>query len=106
MAKEHILFDKTEIVVRVSMGNNVSMMNLQYSDITSISIAPCEQKKLFGSKPSEKISIVAKKLSSPIELYMHEEKDFWDGYKLGIAKFAKDNRISFHNELESEGSEQ
>lgn len=102
MAKEHLLFDKTEIVVRVAMGNNVGMMNLQYGDITSISIAPCEQKKLLGSKPSEKISIVAKKLSEPIALFMHEEKNYWDEYKAGIEKFAKDNRISFHNELEPE----
>lgn len=99
MAKEHLLFDKTELMAVVRMGNRFSIINLKYSDILSITFKPCEEKGLLKSKPSECIELKVKNRNQPLTYFMHEEKNFWDGYKTNLRKFAKDNRITFVDEL-------
>ena len=99
MAKEHILFDKTEIIVAVSMGNNMQLVNLPASSITSITIAACEERKLLVAKPSEMISIVTSRMGEPITMYKSKEAKYWESYKKGLEDFAAYNRISFHKNV-------
>ncbi|MBR5115365.1 MAG: hypothetical protein IK101_08765 [Oscillospiraceae bacterium] len=106
MAKEHLLFDKTELMAVVKMGNNYAMRNLKYSDIISISLKPCEKKGIFKSSPSECIELKLKNSNMPLVYFKHEEEKFWDGYKEKIVKFAKDNRITLVDELNGEHSAQ
>ena len=102
MAKEHLLFDKTELMAVVKMGNNYAMRNLKYSDFISISFKPCEKKGLFKSSPSECIELKLKNSNMPLVYFKHEEVKFWDGYKAGLTKFAKENRITLVDELSGE----
>ena len=100
MAKEHILFDKTEIMAAVFFGNSAQLVNLKYSDIISISIKPFQEKAMFGKKPSEIIEIKCKGQNFPITYTKLKEKKFWEGYKANLKKFAKDNRITFNDETQ------
>lgn len=102
MAKEHLLFDKTELMAVVRMGNNFAVKNLKYSDILSIAFKPCEKKGLFKSTPSECIELKVKNQNQPIYYYKHEEGKFWDGYIAGLKTFAKNNRITLSDELSGE----
>ena len=102
MAKEHLLFDKTELMAVVKMGNNYAMRNLKYSDFISITLKPCEKKGLFKSSPSECIELKLKNSNMPLVYFKHEEEKFCDGYKEKIVKFAKDNRITLNDELSGE----
>lgn len=105
MAKEHLLFDKTELNAVVRYGNTFAMRNLKYSDIQSISLKPCSEKGLFGSKPSEMIELKVIREAFPIVYYKGKEKQFWDSYKAGLRKFAKANRITLDDELDGNKAE-
>lgn len=100
MAKEHMLFDKTEIILGVTMGNKVERVSLQASNITSITISTCEERKFLISKPSEKIIIMSNKMAQPIEFYKSKEEKYWESYKTQLEQFAKNNRISFHKNVD------
>lgn len=93
MAKEHIIFDKTELVVAILGGKEAHMENVKYSDIINITFKP-GTKGLFGS--GEIIEIKTRK--QVITFEEKKEKKFWEGYKAGLRKFAKDNRITLHEE--------
>ena len=97
--KERILFDKTEIVAVVVNGKSVQVLNLTYDKIVSIQFDKAVARGLFGSKPSEKITITVRGREAPVVYLKHKEGDFFEGYKAGLAKFAKDNKISFHDGL-------
>ncbi len=99
MAKEHLLFDKTEIMAVVRFGNNYAMKNLKYSDILEITFKPCEKKGLFKSTPSECIELKVKNQNQPITYFKYDEGKFWDGYIAGLKTFAKNNRITLVDEL-------
>lgn len=97
MAKKqpNILFDKTELVLRI-LGDHPRSMNVTYDKIMSIVIEPCEEKKLFKKVPSEEIIIKLRMdPENPIRFVKSIENDFFDGYKTSLAKFAKDNKLSF-----------
>lgn len=98
MAKEHLLFDKTEITAAVLSSNPPHVANLQASKISSIAIKPFDEKAAFGKKPSEKIEIFVRGNAEPIVYTKLKEKAFWDVYKANLKKFAKDNRITFTDE--------
>jgi hypothetical protein len=98
MAKEHLFFDKTEITAAVLSSNPPHVANLQASRISSIIIKPFEEKVAFGKKPSERIEIFVRGNSEPIVYTKLKEKEFWERYKTGLKKFAKDNRITFTDE--------
>jgi hypothetical protein len=109
VAKEHLLFDKTEIVAMVMVKNEraqkrAQMVNLKYDKIVSISIKPHEEKTLFGKKPSELIEIVVSGRSEPIVYTKLKEIKFWEGYKQGLEIFARENRISFTDETATEAA--
>jgi hypothetical protein len=96
MAKEHIIFDKTEIIVAVVGDKNAHLENIKYSDIINVTFKLADKKPLFGEKPE---LIVIKTKRNSITLNQKQEKKFWDGYKAGLEKFCADNRLTLHNEL-------
>ncbi len=98
MAKEKILFDKTELVCGIVFGSSASVVNLKYSDIISIKFIPTPEKKLFKTVMSERIEIKCKNQAYPIVYLKSQEKKFWENYKDGLRKFAKDNRITLEDE--------
>ena len=98
MAKEHILFDKTELMAMAYMGNIAQMVNLKYNNITGISIKPIMEKSGFSKKPSEIIEIKVNNMPVPLTYTMLKEKQFWDSYKTNLKKFAKNNRITLIDE--------
>ena len=97
---EKIMFDKTEIIFVDLSGKRAQVINLPYDKITSVHFDKTKVKGLFGSKDSERISISVRGKEQPLTLVQAKEKaDLWEGYKNGLDKFCKDNRVSFYNEL-------
>ena len=97
MAKEKLLFDKTELVCGIVMGSAATVVNVKYSDIIYIKFTPFEEKSLFRKVPSEMIEIKTKNQPFPIVYTMQKEKKYWERYKSGLEKFAKDNRITLED---------
>ena len=95
MAKEKLLFDKTELVCGILMGNSATVVNVKYSDILSIKFIPTEEKGFLRKVPSEMFEIKCK--NNSIYYNKKDEKPFWDKYKAGLVKFAKDNRITLED---------
>lgn len=101
MAGRHIICDKTEIILNYQDNKKYKVINLTYDQITRISFEPCTEFKLFRRVPSEKITIVTKKVENPIVYTKLKHQNLFEAYKEELAKFAKDNRITFFNSLES-----
>ena len=97
MARRHILFDKTELVVIFPEGKSYKVLNLQYSDIQRIQIDPLEERKFLSKVPSEKISIVTGKRREPIVYTKLKEKQYWEEYKEKLAAFAQAHSITFRD---------
>lgn len=103
MARKHIFCEKTELVLIILMGNGAFSMNLTYDQIVRIQFEPCTERKfLFFKSPSEKIVFVTRKNERPVEFLKSKEKEFFEEYKVELEKFAKNNRISFTNNLVSD----
>ncbi len=98
MAKEHIIFDKTEIIVAVLNNGPAHLENIKYSDIINITFKKADKKPLFGAALEE---IVIKTKKQSITIDQKKEKKFWDSYKAGLEKFCSDNRLTLYNQLES-----
>lgn len=96
MAKEKLLFDKTELVCGQMMGNRGTVVNVKYSDIIHISFLKTEEKGFLKKVPSERIEIKLKN-GSFITYNKKEEEKFWDKYKAGLVKFAQDNRLTLED---------
>ena len=97
MAKEHIIFDKTEIIVAVLNDGPAHLENIKYSDIINITFKTAEKKPLFGARPEE---IIIKTKKNSITFIQNKEKKFWEEYKTGLRKFCSDNRITLYDQLE------
>lgn len=95
MAKEKLLFDKTELVCGILMGNMATVVNVKYSDIICIKFLPFEEKGFLKKVPSEMIEIKCK--TNSIYYTKKAEKKYWDKYKDGLRKFARDNRITLED---------
>ena len=95
-----ILYDKTEIIAVDLSGKRAQALNLTYEKIISIQFDNDTVSKLFKKVPSEKISITIRGREAPLVYYQVEEKGYWDQYKNDLTKFAKDNRVSFRNNLQ------
>ncbi len=102
MAQRHVYFDKTELVLAFAQGKKFRSLNLSYDQITRIQFDECTEYSLFRRVPSEKITVVTPKRGEPIVYTKMKEKKFFDEYKAGFEKFAKDNRITFQNNLGTE----
>jgi hypothetical protein len=96
MAKNHLICDKTEIIVTVLMGNQWKNVNITADKIKRIQFDKCRERAgLFRTVDSEKISIEFSPAPAPIVLFRQKEKKFFDGYKTQLEKFAKDNHLTF-----------
>ena len=96
MAKEHIIFDKTEIIVAVVNEGQPHLENIKYSDIINVTFKKAEKKSLFGGESEE---IIIKMKNKSVSLDQKKEKQFWESYKTGLEKFCSDNRLTLYNEL-------
>ena len=113
MPKADILFDKTEFVLRMA-DKQAMTMNIRADQITTITFQPTMQKKLFKKIPSEVMLIKTKGGAGgpggpgggsdgmPItkEALESKEKGSWDKAKKQMLKFAKDNKMTVHEENE------
>lgn len=106
MPKADILFDKTEFVLR--MADKMAMtMNIRADQITTITIRPTLQKKLFKKIDSE-VMLVKTKGGGPgggeipitKDSLESKEKGSYEKAKKSMLKFAKDNNITLHEEKE------
>jgi len=95
MAYEHIMFDKTEIVLIVMGKKKPQVLNVTYDKIMRIQFDRFMVRKLFKKVPSEKIIIMIRGRDSAVEFTKLKEKKFFGIYKEGLRKFAKDNRLTF-----------
>lgn len=95
MAKEHIIFDKTEIIAAVLNVKKPFMENIKYSDIIYVKFRMTEGG--FLSKAQETIEIKTGKRTIVFE--QKKEKAFWEDYKTKLKDFCARNRVSLLNEL-------
>ena len=98
MAREKILFDKTEIILTVVGKKKVQLVNLTCDKITSVSVDPAKG-RILGIIPvdSETITVRASGRAEPIVFWKHQEKQFFDSYKEKLADFCKNNRVTFYD---------
>lgn len=102
MAKADIMFDKTEIVLRVAEKKPV-ILNIRAEQITTVTFRPMVCKKLFKSVPSEVMLIKFRGGPTdgmPVTKDAIEtmKKGSWDGVKQQMISFCKDNKLTLHEE--------
>ena len=96
MAKNHLLCDKTVIIVTVLMGNQWRNVNLTADKIKRIQFDKCKERAFpFKKVDSEKITIEYSPSEIPIVIYKGKEKKFLETYKTQLEKFARDNHLTF-----------
>jgi hypothetical protein len=93
MAKNHLIVDKTEVIVTVLMGNQWRNVPIPADKIKRIQFDKCQEKvwKVL-KKDSEKITIEA---AMPVTIFKLKEAQFFDSYKQQLAEFAKRNNLTF-----------
>jgi len=97
MAKEHLIFDKTEIIAAVLNTKKPFMENIKYSDIINVRYYMSPDGGLF-KKPHEVIEI---KTGKRVITYEYpKEKQFWDSYKTQLEAFCARNRVSLIDDRE------
>jgi len=99
MAKPHILIDKTELVLMVVIKNKFKIVNLQKGDISRIQFDEIKEFKFFRRIPSESIRIFSRKSIEPYKYTKKREKAFWEGYKEKLTHFAKNNMVTFADNI-------
>jgi hypothetical protein len=99
MAYEHIMFDKTEIVLIVMGKKKPQVLNVTYDKIMRIQFDRFMERKFFKKVPSEKIIIMIRGRDSAVEFTKLKEKKYFEKYKEGLRKFAKDNRLTFMDNI-------
>ena len=96
MAVRRIFVDKTELVLMVPKKNKVVRKSLTSGEIARIQFDK-QETKLFGifNIETEAIKIVSGKLGAPIVYKKSQNKKYFDEYKRELEKFAKDNFVTF-----------
>ena len=96
MAPKRIFLDKTEIVFMVPAQKKVVRRELAAKDIVRIQF-DAKETKLLGIIPQkdETITVVSGKLGAPIVYKKSQNKKYFDEYKTGLARFAKENNVTF-----------
>ena len=100
MAPRRIFPDKTEIIFMVPAKGKVVRKSLTAGEIVRIQFDKCKE-NILGIIPrdSESITIVSGKLANPLVYKKLENKQFFDAYKSELERFAKENKVSFTNNL-------
>lgn len=94
MAKDHLIMDKTEIIATLLLGNRWANVSARADRITRIQFDHITTRKLiFFKVKDEQITITTNPM--PIVFRRSQEKGYFDEYKQRLAKFAKDNNITF-----------
>jgi hypothetical protein len=101
MAKKHLIIDKTELIATLLMGNQWRNVAVTADKIRRIQYDKCVEKSLFKKVESEKITIEAS-ASPPIVFFKSKEKEFFEEYKQDLEKFAKNNRLTFVDNIAGE----
>ncbi len=100
MAKRRIYCDGAEMILFWDGRQHEETMSLKSNEIASIKFLKTTEKKfLFFNSESEKIEIKPSKLAYSITYSKSKAKEFFEQYKEELAKFAKDNNVTFHNTL-------
>ena len=99
MAVEHVMCDKTELVLVVLEKKKAVTLNVRYDEIQSIRFQPCKEFKFLSKVDSEKIVIATSKYPKPVVYTKRKEKKYFEKYKTELEKFAKNNNITFYNDL-------
>ena len=100
MAKRRIFCDGRELVLLYNTKNGEESLNLSRSEIASIQFGKYIERKFFFFKvQTEKIEIKPSKKPFSIVYTKSRAKEFFERYKEELASFAKDNRVTFHNNL-------
>ena len=100
MAPKRIFLDKTEIVFMVPAQKKVVRRELAAKDIVRIQF-DAKETKLLGIIPQkdETITVVSGKLGTPIVYRKTQNKKYFDEYKSGLARFAKENYVTFTDNI-------
>jgi hypothetical protein len=100
MAKdEPIIIDKTELILSPAAGSS-AILNIAYDKILRIEFRKCEETKLFKKVPSEQIVFMIRGREDPVVIFKSRvSDDQFEGYKAGLQRFAKDNRVSLASNL-------
>ena len=94
-----IIFDKTEIVMKYKTKNAVQSINLTYDQIKNIRINSSKEWRFLRRVPSEEIIITHSKNVTPIVYTKMKDKRYFESYKSGLRKFAKDNGITLYDNV-------
>ena len=95
--------DKTEInAVYADAKGKLARISLTYDKVISITFEKCWERKLFKKIESERITLRIKGRMDPIYYYKLREGEFYESYKRDFEKFAKENRLTFYNNLDKE----
>lgn len=94
MAKDRLIVDKTEIIATVLMGNQWRNVPITADKIRRIQYDKFNERKIFKEVPSEMIKIETS-AGPPVTFTKLKEKEYFDQYKERLAKFAKDNKLTF-----------
>ena len=102
MAKADIMFDKTEIVLRIAEKRPVSY-NIRAEQTTTVTFRPTTVKKLFKSEASEVMLIKfrggpAEGTAVTKEALETMKKGSWATAKMQMAEFCKYNKLTLHYE--------
>lgn len=103
VAEQKIFFRKDGITVVFTAGvgtGSKQTLDLSACDVQMITIEHCQEPKLFSKLPSERIKIKTHKAVHPIIYYRHEEKGMFFEYKLGLRKFARENKVRIEDRVE------
>lgn len=100
MAQRRIFIDKTEIVFMVPAKSKVVRRELSAKEIVRIQFDECTERTLgIFPKKSEMITIVSGKLGAPLVYKKGQNGKFFAEYKAGLEKFAKDNFVTFTDNI-------
>ncbi|MEI6602951.1 MAG: hypothetical protein WCL54_05650 [Clostridia bacterium] len=100
MTKQRIFCDKHEVTLLYDGNQKEESMTLLASEIARIQFDKViERKFLFLKVESERIEIKPSKLNYSIIYSKSKAKERFEQYKTDLEKFAKDNRVTFVNNL-------
>lgn len=99
--RRRVYFDKSEVVLIVPGKKGTSSFNVTSSTMNRIEFSKCKEFSFgFIPKESEQITIVASNLPGGVTYKKGENKAFFEEYKEGFRKFAKDNRIPLEDKTQ------
>ena len=94
-----IYTDMTELMLMYLDGNEYKTATINRDQIIRIQLDEFKERKFIIRVPSERIQIITKKLSKPIVYTKLREKKHFDEYKSMLEKYAKENYVTFINNI-------